>query len=216
MIVKDLRLFRRDPLQWSQFLVFLGLLVLYFLNIRRFTYDVSSIAWVNMVSFLNLAVVGLLLSTFTTRFIYPMISLEGRRFWILGLLGVRRETILWSKFLFAVLGSAIPCSALVLMSDVMLGVSSLVVASHQLTCVVLCLGLAGIAVGLGAWLPNLREESPVADRRRLRRNAEPGRQHAVYPGRGAADGPADPLSIWSRNMPPSPASWDPRRTSTGG
>ena len=73
-----------------------------------------------MVSFLNLSVVGLLLSTFTTRFIFPMISLEGRRFWILGLLPVRRETILWSKFFFAAGGSILPCSALVLLSDVML------------------------------------------------------------------------------------------------
>jgi ABC-2 type transport system permease protein len=89
-----------------------------------------------------------------------MISLEGRRFWILGLLGVRRETILWSKFLFAVLGSIIPCSGLVLISDLMLRVALMVVVSHQLTCLVLCLGLAGIAVGLGAWLPSLREESP--------------------------------------------------------
>ena len=55
-------------------------------------------AWVNMISFLNLAVVGLILSTFTTRFIFPMISLEGRRFWILGMLPVRRDTILWGKF----------------------------------------------------------------------------------------------------------------------
>ena len=39
-----------------------------------------------------------------------MISLEGRRFWVLGLLPVRRETILWSKFLFAVGGSIIPCT----------------------------------------------------------------------------------------------------------
>lgn len=160
MMIKDVRLFRRDPLQWSQFLIFLSLLALYFLNVRRFTYDVSSIAWVNLISFLNLAVVGLLLSTFTTRFIYPMISLEGRRFWILGLLGVRRDTILWSKFAFAVLGSIIPCSSLVLMSDAMLKVQMLVVVSHQLTCLVLCVGLAGIAVGLGAWLPSLREESP--------------------------------------------------------
>jgi ABC-2 type transport system permease protein len=29
-----------------------------------------------------------------------------------------------------------------------------------LTCVVLCCGLSGIAVGLGAKMPNLREESP--------------------------------------------------------
>ena len=123
MLVKDLRLFRRDPLQWSQFSIFLGCSVLYFLNVRRFTYDMYYAAWVNMVSFLNLSVVGLLLSTFTTRFVFPMISLEGRRFWILGLLGVRRDTILWSKFLFASIGSLIPCSRLVLLSDLMLRVS---------------------------------------------------------------------------------------------
>jgi len=160
MMVKDIRLFRRDPLQWSQFLIFLGLLALYFANIRHFTYDLYYIGWVNMVSFLNLSVVGLLLSTFTTRFIFPMISLEGRRFWILGLLGVRRETILWGKFLFAVGGAFIPCSILVLLSDTMLNVSKLILVGHQLTCVVLCLGLSGIAVGLGARLPSLREESP--------------------------------------------------------
>ena len=160
MMIKDLRLFRRDPLQWSQFLIFLGLLVLYFLNIRRFSYDMSSIAWVNMVSFLNLAVVGLLLSTFTTRFIFPLLSLEGRRFWCLGLLGVRREMIVWGKFAFALVGSIIPCSSLVLVSDLMLNAWPIVLISHQLTCLMLCLGLSGIAVGFGAWLPSLRDESP--------------------------------------------------------
>ena len=146
-----------------------------------------------MVSFLNLAVVGLLLSTFTTRFVYPMISLEGRRFWILGLLGVRRETLLWGKFLFAAGGAIVPCSGLVLLSDLMLRVSPLILFSHQLTCLVFCLGLAGIAVGLGAWLPNLREESPSRHRRRLRRNADPGQQHAVHSLRRADDCPAHPF-----------------------
>jgi ABC-2 type transport system permease protein len=65
LIVKDLRLFRRDPVQWLQFLIFFGLLALYFLNIRRLSYDVNYLNWVNMISFLNLAVVGLILSTFT-------------------------------------------------------------------------------------------------------------------------------------------------------
>jgi len=160
LMVKDLRLFRRDPIQWSQFSIFFGLLALYFFNIRGLQYDAYHVGWVNMVSFLNLSVVGLLMSTFTTRFIYPMISLEGRRFWILGLLPVRRDTILWGKFVFAVGGSIVPCSALILLSDVMLKVSPLVLASHQLTCLILCVGLSGIAVGLGALLPNPREESP--------------------------------------------------------
>lgn len=161
MTIKDLRLFRRDPLQWSQVLIFAGFLIVYFLYIPSFTYNISAIGWVNMVSFLNLAVVGLLLSTFTTRFVFPMISLEGRRFWILCQLGVQREAILWGKFLFAVGGAILPCSGLILLSDLMLRVSAVVVASHQVTCVVLCFGLSGIAVGLGACLPNLREESPA-------------------------------------------------------
>ncbi len=160
LILKDFRLFRRDPAQWTQFLIFIGLLFLYFVNIRRLHYDQYYVVWVNMVSFLNVSVVGLLLSTFTTRFIYPMVSLEGRRFWVLGLVGVRRETLLWSKFAFAVGGSLVPCSLLILLSDKMLGVETKIVLSHQLTCLILCCGLSGIAVGLGAKMPNLREESP--------------------------------------------------------
>jgi ABC-2 type transport system permease protein len=160
LLVKDLRSFRRDPMQWSQFLIFFGLLGLYFLNIRRLGYDIHYAGWVNMVSFLNLSVVGLLLSTFNTRFIFPLISLEAVRFWVLGLLPLRRDTILWEKFLFAAAGSLVPSCLLILLSDVMLSVTPWVAVSHQFTCVLLALGLAGIAVGLGARFPNLREQSP--------------------------------------------------------
>ena len=163
LIIKDLRLFRRDPVQWSQFLIFFGLLLLYFANLDRFRQhraDVSVLAWVNIVSFLNLAVVGLILSTFTTRFIYPLISLEGRRFWILGRLPVERDTILWGKFLFAASGSWAPCAALVLLSDYMLDVSMMVIVVHQLICLFLCVGLSAMAVGLGAVMPNFQDHSP--------------------------------------------------------
>jgi len=156
-------MFRRDPVQWSQFLIFFCLLLLYFANVDRFRQDradVSVLTWVNIVSFLNLAVVGLILSTFTTRFIFPLISLEGRRFWILGRLPVERDTILWGKFLFAACGSWPPCAGLVLLSDSMLHVSLLVVLIHQVICLLLCIGLAGLAVGLGALMPDFREQSP--------------------------------------------------------
>ena len=105
LLVKDLRLFRRDISQWSQFVIFFGLLGLYFFNLRSFNYNM---AYASMISFLNLAVAGLILSTFTTRFVYPMISLEGRRFWILGLLPVHRDQIVWSKFLFSFFGGSCP------------------------------------------------------------------------------------------------------------
>jgi ABC-2 type transport system permease protein len=160
MIVKDLRLFRRDPLQWSQFAIFFGLLVLYFLNIHRFSYDVRVTTWINTIGFMNLSVVGLILSTFTTRFVFPMINLEGRRFWILSRLFPNRDTILWSKFLFAFVGSVIPCTLLILLNDVMLPIDRTVMTIHLIVCVCMCLGLSGIAVGLGARLLDLKQESP--------------------------------------------------------
>ena len=158
LLVKDLRLFRRDISQWSQFVIFFGLLGLYFLNLKSFNYNN---AYASMIGYLNLAVVGLILSTFTTRFVYPMISLEGRRFWILGLLPVHRDQIVWSKFLFSFVGGLVPCCSLVFLSDSMLGIPWWLIAQHELCCLVLCAGLSGIAVGLGARMPELRESSPA-------------------------------------------------------
>jgi ABC-2 type transport system permease protein len=155
---KEWRVFRRDPVQWLQFVVFFGLLILYLVNLKRFQTQEEH---ATMIGFLNLAVVGLILSTFTTRFIFPMISLEGRRFWILNLLPIDRGTILYSKFLFAAFGAWFPCALLIYLSDSMLDLPDWIIGIHQLACIELCLGLAGMAVGLGALLVDLREQTPA-------------------------------------------------------
>ena len=160
MLLKDIRIFRRDPGQWSQFLLFFALLGFYFLNIRQFGVQSRTAAWDNMMSFVNLTVMGLILTTLTTRHVFPMISLEGQRLWLLGVIGLRRNTILWSKLVFAVGGTLIPCALLVLVSDLMLEIPLLLQISHQVICLVFCLGLSGIAVGLGAKMPDMREKSP--------------------------------------------------------
>ena len=160
LILKDLRTFRRDPAQWSQFLIFFGLLAIYFVNIRRLSYDVQSPYWRNLVSFLNLAVTALILSTFTSRFIFPLLSLEGRNFWVLGLLPLERKAILWGKFAFSSGISLVATELLIVLSDGMLRMSPAMIALHMAMVAVLCLGLSGISVGLGARLPNLKESDP--------------------------------------------------------
>ena len=160
LLIKDFRIVRRDPLQWAQFLIFFGLVGLYFLNIKSIQDAAPFAGWVNLVSFLNLLVVGLILSTFTTRFIFPMISLEGQKFWILGLLPIERETILRGKFLFAAMGTFLPSSLLILLSDGLLQLPGTIIIVHELVCLLLCTGLAAIAVGLGACIPNMRAISP--------------------------------------------------------
>ena len=161
LLIKDFRIVRRDPLQWAQFLIFFGLVGLYFLNIKSIQDAAPFAGWVNLVSFLNLLVVGLILSTFTTRFIFPMISLEGQKFWILGLLPIERETILRGKFIFASIGTLIPSSLLILLSDSLLQLPARIIIVHELVCLLLCTGLAAIAVGLGGCIPNMRAISPA-------------------------------------------------------
>jgi ABC-2 type transport system permease protein len=141
-------------------LIFFGLLAFYFVNIRRLSYDGQPPQWKNLVSFLNLSVTALILSTFTSRFIFPLLSLEGRNFWVLGLLPLERKQILWGKFAFATGISHVATEILVVLSDLMLRMSAAMVALHIGMVAVLCLGLSGISVGLGARLPNLRESDP--------------------------------------------------------
>ncbi len=160
ILLKDVRLFRRDPLQWSQFLILICLLIFYFTNVHPVSYTIHLTQWVNIASFMNLSVVGLLMSTFTTRFVFPLVSLEGRRFWLLGLLPLKRDSILWAKFLFSVGSLLIPCGLLILLSDWRLGIPPLLMAQHQGTSLLFCLGLSGIGVGLGARLPVIAEQSP--------------------------------------------------------
>jgi ABC-2 type transport system permease protein len=160
LIVKDFRMFRRDPAQWAQVLIFTGLMILYFTNMRRFYQEELLPANKNGVSLMNLAVTALLLCAYTGRFIFPMLSLEGRKFWILGLLPFQRERLLWGKFAFSATWSLLIAEFLVLFSDFMLGMGTATIALHALIVLVLALGLSGLSVGLGAWVPNFRESDP--------------------------------------------------------
>lgn len=160
LIVKDFRTFRRDPAQWAQVLIFTGLLTLYFTNIRRLYLEEISVVYQNGISMLNLAATALLLCAYTGRFIYPMFSLEGRKFWILGLLPLKRHQLLWGKFAFSATGSLLIAEFLMILSDAMLLMPPLVICLHALTVAVLAAGLSGLSVGMGACMPNFQESDP--------------------------------------------------------
>ena len=112
------------------------------------------------ISLMNLCGTAILLCAGLSRFIFPLISLEGRKFWILGLTPVSREQILRGKFAFAATGSLVVAEALILRSDVLLGLPWEGVVLHAVAVAVIALGLSGLNVGLGAYLPNFRETDP--------------------------------------------------------
>jgi ABC-2 type transport system permease protein len=160
LIVKDFRTFRRDPAQWAQILIFLVLASLYFFNMRRFYEQDIGRNFKNAISLLTLIATAFLMCAYTGRFIFPMLSLEGRKFWILGLLPLDRSRLLWGKFAFSAFGCVVAGEFLVIFGNLMLTMPPVVVAMHAVTIGVLALGLSGLSVGLGACLPNFRETDP--------------------------------------------------------
>jgi len=161
MMIKDIKTFWRDPVQWSQFLIFFGLLGIYFLNLRNVPYiNVRQTFWQYLVSFLNLTATTLTLATLTTRFIYPQLSLEGKRFWIIGVMPIKRATILYSKFIFAFLGALVVSETLIFISSRMLNTPWYMSFLQYYIVLIICLGLAALAVGLGVLYPNLKEDNP--------------------------------------------------------
>jgi ABC-2 type transport system permease protein len=160
LIRKDIRMFLRDPLQWLQTVIFAGLLVVYFISLRRMTWYTTNPYWQNLIGFFNLAVTGLLLATFTSRFVFPLLSLEGRRFWILGLSPVSRKGVVQAKFAFSAGGALLVTGTLTLIGSLMLRIPPGMMAVHLFTITALCLGVSGISVGLGARFPDMKQTDP--------------------------------------------------------
>jgi ABC-2 type transport system permease protein len=92
--------------------------------------------------------------------VFPLISLEGRKFWILGLTPMSRDQLLWGKFVFAATGSLVIAEGLILVSDAVLGLPWDGMLLHALVMAVVAVGLSGLNVGLGAYLPTFKETDP--------------------------------------------------------
>jgi ABC-2 type transport system permease protein len=161
IIVKDLRHFVRDPKQWTQMAIMFGLLVIYVLNLRRLPLDVNHPGTKKLVNFLNLTTVSLILATFTSRFVYPMVSLESQQLWLLELLPLRRVTLLLVKFVFALILTGFAACGVMGIAVHMLGLPPLWALIDLAICLSTCIGLSGMAIGLGARFPVLRQRNPA-------------------------------------------------------
>ncbi len=160
LILKDLRTFRRDPAQWMQVLIFIVLGGLYFSSMRHYYRKDIDQGFKNWISLLTLTATSFLMCAYTGRFIFPMLSLEGRKFWILGLLPLDRKRLVWGKFAFSAATCFVPYVSFVCFCDWMLRMPGSIIFAHFLTMGVLAIGLSGISVGMGALMPNFRESDP--------------------------------------------------------
>jgi ABC-2 type transport system permease protein len=162
LAAKDLRLFLREPAQVLQFTMFFGLLAFYLLLLPRvrqaFLFDDW---WRPVVSLLNLTAVAMALATFTGRFVYPLLSLEGRRLWVLSLAPWPATRVVTAKFTFALVVGLPVSTALVILSGHMLSLTWAIIAYQVMIITALAIGLSAGALGLGARLADYQEDNPA-------------------------------------------------------
>lgn len=159
-VLKDWRMFRRDVSQWAQVVILGGIMLLYCISIPNMPHGQYGERERALIGLLNVAVTGLMMATFTSRFVFPLMSMEGRNFWILSLLPIERDRLLTSKLAYAATFTTIISVTLILLSEVMLRLPWAIVITHVFGMAALSLGLSSLAVGLGAYLVNLKETNP--------------------------------------------------------
>ena len=148
-VLKDWRTFRRDVSQWAQVVILGGIMLLYCISIPSLPHGQYGERERALIGLLNVAVTGLMMATFTSRFVFPLMSMEGRNFWILSLLPIERDRLLTSKLVYAASFTTVISVVLILLSEVMLRLPWPIVLTHVLGMAVLTIGLSSLAVGLG-------------------------------------------------------------------
>lgn len=163
MIIKDIRIFFRDPMQWSQALVFFGLLGIYFANLRSFNYqEILPAQWLNTISFINVFSVSAVMTSLGSRFVYPQLSLEGHGFWLIGLSPATTKRIILTKFFTSLTALLTASVSLILLSSSMLNSPyAIKVTAVSLACAI-SFAISALSTGLGAIFLDLDERNPAA------------------------------------------------------
>jgi ABC-2 type transport system permease protein len=163
MLLKDLIQFTRNPNQWAQFLILFAFMVIYLLNLIYISsrFDFDNPYWKTIVLFLNFAFTGFILATLSVRFVFPLISLEGRGFWVVRSSPVSTNGLFREKFLLAFVVFLGLCELMVFFSNRALHLDGAMITLTTTGTFLMGASLCSLATGMGALLPDFSVESPM-------------------------------------------------------
>ncbi len=161
IVIKDVKVIFRDPVQYSQILIFFGILAVYFTHLHGEYYQSFPMKWKIFIAFLNLAATNLVLASLAIRFVYPLISLEGRKMWVLNLAPISRWNLIFTKYLTISFLALIITVSLIAISNSMLKIDKEFVKISMVSSIISSFTVTGIIMGLGSCFANFKEENPA-------------------------------------------------------
>ncbi len=162
-VSKELRVFVRDPAQWSQVFLLAGVCGVYLVSIHALPFEafqgqlLASIK--QAMSFLNLGMGGFVMAAIAARFNFAAVSREGRAFWLVRAGPVDPATLLRAKSVLGFVPMMIVGQTVTVGSGWMLGAPGWLLAIESVTTMFLCYAMSGLAVSLGAVWPDFRADT---------------------------------------------------------
>ncbi len=163
LVQKDLIQFRRTPQQWIQFLFFGFFIAVYLINLSRFDLKTSAIDpfWQRLIYLFNFGFSSFIIAALTSRFVFPLISLEGRGLWVvlsspLKIIQLFRQKFWLSFAVFFTLAEAVSLTSNLFLSR---DLPTAVISSVML--LVMSLVLISISLGFGAVFAQFDESNPI-------------------------------------------------------
>ncbi|MCK4506010.1 MAG: hypothetical protein KAW14_10355 [Candidatus Aegiribacteria sp.] len=162
MLQKDILVFMRDPVQWSQLLLLTGLFLVYAFNINRFPMDTGNPLWRSIVVYLNFSFTCFVTATILVRFTFPAISLEGAGLSYILQLPAGRRMLLKSKLLESFLFITPFIIGIGIWSTISIGAGPVLVVSSAVALGLMCIALVSINTCLGAVFPRFDKGSAAS------------------------------------------------------
>ncbi len=163
IVAKDLRVFVRDPSQWSQGLLLAGICGIYLVSIRTLPVDPFSgpilVALKQGLAFLNLGMGGFVMAAVAARFQFTAVSREGRSWWLLRGSPVAPHVALRAKSVVGLVPMLVVGEIVVGGSGWMLDAAPPLLAMELVFTALLAWGISGLAVAMGALWPDFRADT---------------------------------------------------------
>lgn len=163
VVAKDMRVFLRDPSQWSQVFLLVGVCGIYLVSIQSL--PINSFqgkvleAMRQGVAFLNLGMGGFVMAAIAARFQFTAVGREGQAWWLLRGAPVDPVATLRAKSVLGLAPMLLVGEVVVVGSGLLLEAPAALLALEAITTVALAWAISGIAVAMGALWPDFRADT---------------------------------------------------------
>lgn len=148
LLEKDARIFFRDMNQWSQLILLGTLVMVYLFSISKLPLDTMYIQ--NLIAFFNIILIGIILAAVALRFVFPLVSIEGRGLDMLRSSPLRLSGVLFEKLFFGGIPLAGFGVVMAVSSALLLKVDTEIFILTLSAVIIMAVGMSTMAVGFGS------------------------------------------------------------------